>query len=78
MRFQKNSPFMVLALISMMVMFSSQGFAYQTQEEKIRAIATEAYIYTYPMVLMDLTCRQMTNIEAGHISHTENQSKRVK
>lgn len=34
-----------------------------TQES--RRIAQEAYIYAYPLVLMDLTRRQLTNIEPG-------------
>ncbi len=33
--------------------------------EDARAIAVEAYLYFYPLVSMDLTRRQMTNIEAG-------------
>lgn len=30
-----------------------------------KEIGMEVYIYTYPLVLMDLTRQQMTNIEAG-------------
>ncbi|HEY7067218.1 MAG TPA: DUF1254 domain-containing protein [Chloroflexota bacterium] len=31
----------------------------------VQTIATEAYIYTFPLVLMDITRRQATNVEAG-------------
>ena len=33
--------------------------------EEARAIAVEAYVYFYPMVTMDITRKQMTNIEPG-------------
>jgi hypothetical protein len=36
------------------------------QEEKER-IALQAYLYTYPLVLMDVTRKQMTNTEAGKL-----------
>lgn len=34
-------------------------------EKEARAIAVEAYLYFYPLVSMDITRRQLTNIEAG-------------
>jgi len=34
-------------------------------EQEAQVIATEAYLYFYPLVTMDLTRRQMTNIPAG-------------
>src|SRR5262245_45492367 len=34
-------------------------------EQEAHAIAVEAYLYLYPLVTMDLTRRQMTNIPAG-------------
>ena len=34
-------------------------------EQEAHAIATEAYLYLYPLVTMDLTRRQMTNVPAG-------------
>ena len=34
-------------------------------EQEAQAIAVEAYIYLYPLVMMDATRRQMTNVEAG-------------
>jgi len=33
--------------------------------DELGAIATESYIYLYPLVIMELTRRQATNIEAG-------------
>ena len=37
-------------------------------EDEARAIAVDAYLYFYPLVLMDLTRRQATNVEPGKIS----------
>lgn len=34
-------------------------------EEQARGIATDAYVYFYPLVTMELTRRQVTNIEPG-------------
>lgn len=34
-------------------------------EQEAQAIATDAYLYFYPLVTMDLTRRQMTNVPAG-------------
>ena len=34
-------------------------------EQEAHAIATEAYLYLYQLVIMDLTRRQMTNVPAG-------------
>ncbi|MFF1797651.1 DUF1254 domain-containing protein, partial [Kitasatospora sp. NPDC058263] len=34
-------------------------------EREAQAIAVEAYVYLYPLVMMDATRRQMTNAEAG-------------
>ncbi|HTU49786.1 MAG TPA: DUF1254 domain-containing protein [Acidobacteriaceae bacterium] len=34
-------------------------------EDQARAIAVDAYIYFYPLILMDLTRKQSTNIEPG-------------
>src|SRR5215475_11294898 len=37
----------------------------QVNEQQARAIAVDSYIYFYPLVTMDLTRRQMTNLPAG-------------
>jgi hypothetical protein len=34
-------------------------------EAEARSIATEAYLYFYPLVTMDLTRKQLTNVKAG-------------
>src|SRR5262245_63710443 len=35
-------------------------------EQEANAIATDAYLYFYPLVIMDLTRRQMTNVSAAN------------
>ena len=35
--------------------------------DELGTIAQEAYIYLYPLVTMDLTRRQLTNIESGRV-----------
>ncbi len=34
-------------------------------EAEAHAIATDAYVYFYPLISMDMTRKQSTNIEAG-------------
>jgi hypothetical protein len=36
-------------------------------EQTAGGVAADSYVYLYPLVLMDLTRRQMTNVEAGNI-----------
>ena len=36
-------------------------------ERELAAIASEAYVYVYPLVTMELTRRQGTNVEAGKL-----------
>ena len=46
----------------------SSPIAAQTKpisDQEANAIATDAYLYFYPLVSMDLTRRQMTNLPAG-------------
>ena len=37
--------------------------------EEAVGIAIDAYIYGYPLVTMDLTRKQMTNVETPDVSH---------
>jgi hypothetical protein len=39
--------------------------AAQTSTEEARAIGVDAYLYFYPLVTMDLTRKQLTNVEPG-------------
>ena len=34
-------------------------------EQEARAIAADAYVYFYPLMTMDITRKQFTNVEAG-------------
>ena len=43
----------------------AQGSSPAITEEEAHAIGIDAYLYFYPMVTMDLTRRQATNIEPG-------------
>ncbi|MEK8225365.1 hypothetical protein NKG05_03345 [Oerskovia sp. M15] len=36
-----------------------------TLSNDLRTLSHEAYVYLYPLVMMDLTRRQATNVEAG-------------
>ncbi len=44
---------------------SSTNSASSLTADQARSIATDAYLYLYPLVLMDLTRKQLTNIDAG-------------
>jgi hypothetical protein len=39
--------------------------AYAITEQEAHDIAVEAYVYFYPLVTMDVTRRQLTNVELG-------------
>jgi hypothetical protein len=42
-----------------------EEYAQATSAQDVHEIGVEAYIYLYPLVMMDVTRRQLTNIEAG-------------
>ena len=60
--------YVLSALIIVTLCCSSPVLAKGTPQEAIEAIGVDAFVYTYPLVLMDLTRLQMTNIEAGKMA----------
>jgi hypothetical protein len=44
---------------------TAQGASQMITEQEAQAIAVDAYVYFYPLVTMDVTRRQFTNIEPG-------------
>jgi hypothetical protein len=55
----------LLAGIPALAQTSAGGSAPALTEAQARDIALDAYIYFYPLVTMDITRRQMTNVEPG-------------
>lgn len=47
------------------IAFATAPLAQTPAPEEARAIAADAYVYFYPLVTMDLTRKQLTNVEAG-------------
>jgi hypothetical protein len=45
--------------------YSTAGAADPISEQEAQAIAVDAYVYFYPLVTMDVTRRQATNVEPG-------------
>ena len=56
---------MLSTVLTLSLGFITQGNAADIPADEARQIAAEAYVYTYPLVLMDITRLQMTNVEAG-------------
>jgi hypothetical protein len=65
----KSRSLLALRTISLAVALplavSAPPAAAQVSAEEAHAIAVDAYLYFYPLVTMDLTRRQLTNVESG-------------
>ncbi|WP_083786708.1 DUF1254 domain-containing protein [Methylobacterium nodulans] len=48
-------------------MVAAASNAYAITEQEAQDIAVEAYVYFYPLVTMDLTRKQLTNLEPGRV-----------
>ena len=59
-----------IALISGLMLWPILSLTAQAQsavtEQEAQSIAVNAYIYFFPLVLMDITRKQSTNIEPGN------------
>jgi len=56
----------VALLLSLIGVLATPRSAYAAMsEEEARAIAVDAYVYLYPLVIMDITRKQSTNVEPG-------------
>ena len=54
---------LLFVLLGMTQLFGAKS----TKQSELESIALQAYIYTYPMVLMEVTKDQMTNMPAGKV-----------
>src|SRR5471030_1062541 len=53
------------AILAAMTVFAAAEDAAPITKEEAHAIAVDAYIYFYPLLTMDITRKQFTNIEPG-------------
>jgi hypothetical protein len=63
-----HGPALALGLLlgsTLTVPVMAQGAQPAITEQEAQVIATDAYLYFYPLVTMDITRRQMTNLPAG-------------
>jgi hypothetical protein len=58
------------ALVSILATMPALAEQPALSEEMAFAIATEAYIYGYPLVTMEMTRRVMTNVDTPRDSHS--------
>jgi hypothetical protein len=61
----RNTVAGAVSLALLMCLATASPGAAQVSEEEARAIGVDAYLYFYPLVTMDLTRRQLTNVEPG-------------
>jgi len=57
--------FLIGALGAATVAFTAAPQAQGVSSDEVHSIAVDAYIYFYPLITMDLTRKQLTNVEAG-------------
>lgn len=57
--------FLIGALGVATVAFTAAPQAQGVASDEVHSIAVDAYIYFYPLITMDLTRKQLTNVEAG-------------
>ena len=63
---QKHAPALTLGLLlASIVASSANAEATSITEEAAHAIGVDAYLYFYPLITMDLTRLQFTNVEPG-------------
>ena len=55
----------LLAVPSLAPSAGAQGAPTAITEQEAHAIGVDAYVYFYPLVTMDLTREQLTNVEPG-------------
>lgn len=63
----KNRCISFLVLLGCVFSFAPSYSYSEITEEEAHDIAVSAYLYFYPLVTMDVTRKQMTNVEAGKI-----------
>ena len=61
----RNTVAGAVSLALLMCLATASPGAAQVSAEEARAIGVDAYLYFYPLVTMDLTRRQLTNVEPG-------------